>query len=171
MKFARARTGRSGFLYAGGAFHGLTMGALSLMGDDFWGQGFGPLLADCHAVPFGDLSSLKSKLESQRYAALVPEPLQGEAGICVPPPEYLKQAENLCRQYGTLLVLDEVQTGKGRTGKFLACQRYSVEPDMVILAKALSGGLVPVGAVVMSEDIQCGLQLAEKVDHPHIYLQ
>ncbi len=153
MKFARARTGRSGFLYAGGAFHGLTMGALSLMGDDFWREGFGPLLADCHAIPFGELPSLKSKLESQSYAALVLEPLQGEAGICIPPPEYLKQAESWCRQYGTLLVLDEVQTGLARTGKFLACQHYGVEPDMVVLAKALSGGLVPVGAVLMSEDV------------------
>jgi len=153
MKFARAHTGRSGFLYASGAFHGLTMGALSLMGDDFWKAGFGPLLADCDAIPFGDMTALRLKLESQRYAALVLEPLQGEAGICIPPPEYLKQAEGLCRQYGTLLVLDEVQTGLARTGKFLACQHYSVQPDMVVLAKALSGGLVPVGAVLMSGDV------------------
>lgn len=153
MKFARARTGRAGFLYANGAFHGLTLGALSLMGDDFWRQGFGPLLADCHAIPFGDLPCLKSKLESRRYAALVLEPLQGEAGICIPPADYLKQAESLCRQHGTLLVLDEVQTGLARTGEFLACHHYGVQPDMAILAKALSGGLVPVGAVLMSDEI------------------
>src|SRR5271165_2677970 len=167
MKVARARTGRSGFLYAGGAFHGLTMGALSLMGDDFWRQGFGPLLADCHAVPFGDVSSLKSKLESQRYAAFVLEPLQGEAGICVPPPEYLKQAENLCRQYGTLLVLDEVQTGLARTGKFLAYQHYGVEPDMLVLAKALSAGLATL-EVIDQENLveragQMGAVLREKL--------
>lgn len=107
----------------------------------------------CDAIPFGDMTALRLKLESQRYAALVLEPLQGEAGICIPPPEYLKQAEGLCRQYGTLLVLDEVQTGLARTGKFLACQHYSVQPDMVVLAKALSGGLVPVGAVLMSGDV------------------
>ncbi len=153
MKFARARTSRTGFLYADGAFHGLTIGALSLMGDNFWRQGFGPLLAECDAIPFGDLSSLKSKLESHRYAALVLEPLQGEAGICVPPPDYLSEAESLCRQHGTLLILDEVQTGLSRTGEFLACHHYGVQPDMVILAKALSGGLVPVGAVLMSDDI------------------
>ena len=86
MKFARARTKRKGFLYATGAFHGLTMGALSLMGDEFWKEGFGPLLADCDSVPFGDLAALKAKLESGRYAAFVLEPLQGEAGICIPPP-------------------------------------------------------------------------------------
>lgn len=153
MKFARACTGRAGFLYARGAFHGLTLGALSLMGDDFWRQGFGPLLANCDAVPFGDLEALKVALATRRYAALVLEPMQGEAGICLPGPDYLKQAESLCRRHGTLLVLDEVQTGLGRTGRFLACHHYGVEPDMLVLAKALSGGLVPVGAVLMSDDI------------------
>ena len=153
MKFARATTGRAGFLYAKGAFHGLTMGALSLMGDDFWRQGFGPLLPDCDAIPFGDLPALQSALATERYAALVLEPIQGEAGICIPAPDYLKQAESLCRQHGTLLVIDEVQTGLGRTGKFLACDHYGVQPDIVVLAKALSGGLVPVGAVLMSNEI------------------
>jgi len=153
MKFARARTDRESFLYANGAFHGLTIGALSLMGDDFWRQGFGPLLPGCDAIPFGDLKTLATRLQTKRYAAVVLEPMQGEAGICIPPPDYLKQAERLCRQYGTLLVLDEVQTGLGRTGKFLALQHYDAQPDMVVLAKALSGGLVPVGAVLMSDDI------------------
>ncbi|MGC2111137.1 MAG: aspartate aminotransferase family protein [Candidatus Korobacteraceae bacterium] len=153
IKFARAHTKRSGLLYAEGAFHGLTTGALSLMGDDFWKDGFGPLLPDCHAVPFGDVEALRSKLETERYAALVLEPIQGEGGICVPAPEYLQEAQRLCRRYGTLLVLDEVQTGLARTGKFLAGQHYGVEPDMIVLAKALSGGLVPVGAVLMSDDV------------------
>jgi ornithine--oxo-acid transaminase len=153
MKFARAHTGRAGFLYAKGAFHGLTMGALSLMGDEFWREGFGPLLPDCTAIAFGDLAALKSELETRRYAALVLEPMQGEAGICIPSEDYLRAAEHLCRQYGTLLVLDEVQTGLGRTGRFLACHHYGVQPDIVVLAKALSGGLVPVGAVLMSDEI------------------
>jgi ornithine--oxo-acid transaminase len=153
IKFARARTRRGGLLYADGAFHGLTTGALSLMGDDFWKQGFGPLLPDCDAVPFGDLQVLHSKLASKRYAALVLEPIQGEGGICLPDPKYLVEAEKLCRRFGTLLVLDEVQTGIGRTGKFLACHHYGVQPDMVILAKALSGGLIPVGAVLMTDDV------------------
>ncbi|MGB8771336.1 MAG: aspartate aminotransferase family protein [Candidatus Korobacteraceae bacterium] len=153
MKFARARTGREGFLYADGAFHGLTMGALSLMGDSFWREEFGPLLADCDSVPFGDLSALEIRLQSERYAAFVLEPIQGEAGICIPPPEYLVEAERLCRRYGTLLVLDEVQTGLARTGRYFAFQHYGVEPDMVAVAKALSGGLVPVGAVLLSDEI------------------
>ena len=153
MKFARARTGRSGFLYANGAFHGLTIGALSMMGDDFWKRGFGPLLPNCDAIPFGDLNNLQAKLATKRYAALFLEPLQGEAGICIPPAEYLKRAEELCRRYGTLFVLDEVQTGLSRTGKFLAAHHFDVDPDIVILAKALSGGLVPVGAVLMSDAV------------------
>jgi ornithine--oxo-acid transaminase len=153
IKFARARTGRTGMLYADGAFHGLTTGALSLMGDGFWRDGFGPLLPDCDSVPFGDIPSLKAKLVTKKYAALFLEPMQGEAGICVPPNNYLKDVEQLCRQHGTLVVLDEVQTGLARTGKFLAAQHYEVEPDMIILAKALSGGLIPVGAVLMSDAI------------------
>ena len=153
IKFARVRTHRTGLLYAKGAFHGLTTGALSLMGDDFWKEGFGPLLPDCDAVPFGDIHALQSKLASKRYAALVLEPIQGEGGICLPAPQYLAESERLCRRFGTLLVLDEVQTGMGRTGKFLACHHYGVQPDMVILAKALSGGLIPVGAVLMTDDV------------------
>lgn len=153
IKFARARTRRSGLLYADGAFHGLTTGALSLMGDPFWREGFGPLLPDCEAVPFGDLESLKTKLASKRFAALVLEPVQGEAGIRMAGADYLAEAQSLCHRYGTLLVLDEVQTGLGRTGRFLAGHHYGVQPDMVVLAKALSGGLVPVGAVLMSEEV------------------
>ena len=153
IKFARARTRRPGLLYAEGAFHGLTTGALSLMGDPFWREGFGPLLPDCEAVPFGQLEALKAKLASKRFAALVLEPIQGEAGLRIPEPEYLAEAQYLCHRYGTLLVLDEVQTGLGRTGKFLAAHHYGVQPDMVVLAKALSGGLVPVGAVLMGEKI------------------
>jgi ornithine--oxo-acid transaminase len=153
MKFARAHTSRAGFLYAKGAFHGLTMGALSVMGDDFWREGFGPLLPECTAIPFGDLAALDSELATRRYAALLLEPMQGEAGICIPSEDYLREAERLCRRHETLLVLDEVQTGLGRTGKFLACQRYGVQPDILVLAKALSGGLVPVGAVLMRDEI------------------
>jgi ornithine--oxo-acid transaminase len=153
IKFARARTRRNGLLYADGAFHGLTTGALSLMGDPFWRQGFGPLLSDCEAIPFGNLQVLAEKLASKHFAALVLEPVQGEAGIRVPPAHYLSEAQQLCKRYGTLLVLDEVQTGLGRTGRFLAAHCYGVQPDMIVLAKALSGGLVPVGAVLMSDAV------------------
>jgi ornithine--oxo-acid transaminase len=153
IKFARACTGRVGMVYAAGAFHGLTCGALSMMGDAFWRHGFGPLLADTEEVTFGDLSALESKLAAKTVAAVVLEPIQGEAGICVPDENYLRTVQSLCRKYGTLFVLDEVQTGLGRTGKFLAAHHYGVEPDMVVLAKALSGGLIPIGAVLMSDEV------------------
>jgi ornithine--oxo-acid transaminase len=153
IKFSRAHTRRAGLLYANGAFHGLTCGALSLMGDSFWREGFGPLLPQTEAIPFDDVDALERKLSSKRFAAFVVEPIQSEAGIRVPAPEYFQAAQLLCRRYGTLLVLDEVQTGMYRTGPFLAAQRYGVEPDMVVLAKAMSGGLVPVSATLMTEAI------------------
>ena len=153
IKFSRAHTGRSGMLYAKSAFHGLTCGALSLMDDPFWRGNFGPLLSDTVAVPFNDLKSLEQHLRTERYAAFVCEPIQAEAGINLPARDYWRCAQELCHRYGTLLVLDEVQTGLYRTGPFLASHLYDVQPDMVILAKALSGGLVPVSAVLMTDDI------------------
>jgi ornithine--oxo-acid transaminase len=153
IKFARAHTRRAGVLSAEHAFHGLTCGALSLMSDKFWREGFGPLLADAAAIPFGDLRALQRELKSKRFAAFIVEPIQSEAGVCVPDREYLRAAESLCRRFGTLFVLDEVQTGMYRTGPFLAAHYFGVEPDMVILAKAMSGGLVPCGAVLMSDAV------------------
>jgi ornithine--oxo-acid transaminase len=153
IKFSRAFTRRTGLLYADGAFHGLTCGALSLMGDDFWRDRFGPMLPDTAAVPFGDIEALRERLQTSQFAAFVVEPIQGEAGIRLPDAGYLRSAQDLCRRYGTLFVVDEVQTGMYRTGKFLASHHYGIEPDMVILAKALSGGLVPCGAVLMTDSI------------------
>ena len=153
IKFARAHTRRAGILSAEHAFHGLTCGALSLMSDKFWSEGFGPLLADTAAVPFGDLTALERELKTKRFAAFIVEPIQSEAGVCVPHPDYLRTAESLCRRYGTLFVLDEVQTGMYRTGPFLAAHHFGIEPDMVIMAKAMSGGLVPCGAVLMSDAV------------------
>src|SRR5579864_4770780 len=153
IKFARAHTRRSGILCAEHAFHGLTCGALSLMSDEFWREGFGPLLPDTTAVPFGDLAVLERHLKTKRFAAFIVEPVQSEAGVVIPAPDYLRSAESLCRGYGTLFVLDEVQTGMYRTGDFLAAHHFGVEPDMVILAKAMSGGLVPCGAVLMSDAV------------------
>jgi ornithine--oxo-acid transaminase len=153
IKFARAHTGRDGLVYAEGAFHGLTCGALSLMSDRFWSEGFGPLLPGTAAVPFGGLDALQKKLATKTIAAFIVEPIQGEAGIRVPDPQYLREAQALCRKYGTLFVLDEVQTGMYRTGRFLAGHHYGADPDMVVLAKALSGGLIPSGAVLMSDPI------------------
>ncbi len=153
IKFSRAHTGRSGLLSAGGAFHGLTCGALSLMDDAFWRGGFEPLLPDTAVTPFGDLNALEERLKTRKYAAYFVEPIQGEAGIRIPPEGYLLSAQQLCRKYGTLLVIDEVQTGFCRTGPFLASHHFGIEPDIVILAKALSGGLVPTGAVLMADEI------------------
>ncbi|MGC1452903.1 MAG: aspartate aminotransferase family protein [Candidatus Sulfotelmatobacter sp.] len=153
IKFARAHTRRAGILSAEHAFHGLTCGALSLMSDKFWSEGFGPLLPETAAIPFGNLEELERKLKTKRFAAFIVEPIQSEAGVCVPVPDYLRNAQSLCRRYGTLFVLDEVQTGMYRTGPFLAAHHYGVEPDMVILAKAMSGGLVPCGAVLMSDPV------------------
>ncbi|HEY3836697.1 MAG TPA: aspartate aminotransferase family protein [Bryobacteraceae bacterium] len=153
IKFSRAATGREGLLYCDGAFHGLTCGALSLMNQPFWRGKFGPMLANTASVPFGDLPALEEKLKSKKYAGFFVEPVQSEGGIVLPPSDYLKETKRLCARYGTLLVLDEVQTGLYRTGRFLAAHHFDVEPDMVVLAKALSGGLVPVSAVLMTNRI------------------
>ena len=153
IKFARARTGRAELVYTDGAFHGLTCGALSLMGSPFWREGFEPLLPGTAAVPFGDLKALQAKLASRRVGAFFVEPIQAEGGIRIAPKEYLEGARALCRRYGTLFVLDEVQTGMYRTGPFLASEGTAADPDMVILAKALSGGLVPVAAVLTTDDV------------------
>lgn len=153
IKFARVHTRRTGLLCCHGAFHGLTCGALALMPGSSWAEGFAPLLPDVEAIPFADLQELESRLRSRKFAAFIVEPIQSEAGVRVPPADYLRGAQMLCRKYGTLFVLDEVQTGLYRTGPFLAAQHWGLDPDMVVLAKALSGGLVPSGAVLMSDEI------------------
>jgi ornithine--oxo-acid transaminase len=147
IKFARAATGRAGIIYCEHAFHGLSNGALSLNGDEIFREGFEPLLPHCVRVPFNDLVALEKALHSRAIAAFVVEPIQGK-GVNVPDHDYLKLAAELCRRYGTLFVADEVQTGLGRTGRFLAVEHWNVEPDMVLLAKTLSGGHVPVGALL-----------------------
>ena len=148
MKFARAATGRSGIAYCSHAFHGLTYGALSLNGDEVFRRGFEPLIPDCVCVPFNDLAALEKVLATRRMAAFVVEPIQGK-GVILPDEDYLGGVQDLCRRYETLFISDEIQTGLGRTGKFLAGEHWGIEPDMVLLAKALSGGHVPVGAVLM----------------------
>src|SRR5450759_276830 len=149
IKIARAATGRSRVLYAEHAFHGLTLGSLSLNGNEEFREGFGPLLPGCDAVPFGDESALRRELERGDVAAFVVEPLQGK-GVNLPPSGYLPAAQRARVAAGALYVCDEVQTGLGRTGRFLACEHWSLEPDMICLSKALSGGLVPIGAVLVS---------------------
>ena len=149
IKIARAATGRARILYAEHAFHGLTLGSLSLNGNAEFTEGFGPLLAGCDPVPWGDLEALERELARADVAALVLEPVQGK-GVNLPPDGYLQGAQTLCRQAGALFVCDEVQTGIGRTGRFLASEHWGLEPDMICLAKALSGGLVPIGTVLVS---------------------
>lgn len=149
IKIARAATGRPRILYAKHAFHGLTLGSLSLNGNAEFRDGFGPLLPACDPVPFGDADALRLELERGEVAAFVVEPIQGK-GVNLPPDGYLQEAQQLCRDAGALLVCDEVQTGLGRTGRFLALERWGLAPDLICLSKALSGGLVPIGAVLVS---------------------
>jgi ornithine--oxo-acid transaminase len=147
IKFVRAATGRAGIAYCGHAFHGLTYGSLSLNGDTIFKKGFEGFLTDCVEVPFNDLTALEDALKSKKIAGFFIEPIQGK-GVNIPDDGYLKGVQELCRKYGTVIVADEIQTGMGRTGKFLAVEHWGVEPDVVLLAKSLSGGHIPVGAVL-----------------------
>ena len=147
LKFARAATGRAGIVYCAHAFHGLSYGSLSVNGDAIFRSGFGPLLPECVEVPFNDLDALERALASKKIAAFIVEPIQGK-GVVIPDDDYLRGALELCRKFGTLFIADEIQTGLGRTGRFLAIDHWGIEPDMVLLAKSLSGGHVPVGAVL-----------------------
>jgi ornithine--oxo-acid transaminase len=149
IKIARAATGRPRILYAEHAFHGLTLGSLSLNGDEVFRDGFGPLLPDCDPVSWGDLDALESALGRGDVAAFIVEPVQGK-GVNLPPDGYFQDAQRLCREAGALLVCDEVQTGLGRTGRFLASEHWDLQPDLICLSKALSGGMVPIGAVLVS---------------------
>ncbi|BCX81538.1 ornithine--oxo-acid transaminase [Methylomarinovum caldicuralii] len=152
IKFARYTTGRSRILYCEHAFHGLTMGALSLNGEEIFRQGFGPLLPDCDPIPFNDLEALERALKAKETAAFIVEPIQGK-GVNLPDDDYLAEAARLCHRHGALFVADEIQTGLGRTGRLWAIDHWNVEPDMLLMAKALSGGFVPVGAVAMTRRI------------------
>jgi ornithine--oxo-acid transaminase len=147
IKFARAATGRTGIVFCDHAFHGLSYGALSLNGDAIFRSGFEPLVPDCIKIPFNDLAALEQVLARKTVAAFVVEPIQGK-GVHLPDEGYLRGAAELCRKHDTLFVADEIQTGLGRTGRFLAIEHWGAEPDMVLLAKALSGGHVPVGSVI-----------------------
>jgi acetylornithine/succinyldiaminopimelate/putrescine aminotransferase/3-oxoacyl-(acyl-carrier-protein) synthase/predicted amino acid dehydrogenase/acyl carrier protein len=145
IKLCRAATGRSMMLSTGGGFHGLTLGALGLGGNTVYGQGFAASGGGV-TIPLGDFEALARALASRQFAGFVIEPIQGEAGIVDLPEGYLAHARELCDRHGTLLVVDEVQTGLGRTGDLFASQREGVVPDIMALAKALGGGLMPIGA-------------------------
>ncbi|MEU1102605.1 aspartate aminotransferase family protein [Streptomyces tibetensis] len=147
LKFARFVTGRPRVLYCAHAFHGLTTGSLSVNGESGFRDGFAPLLPDT-AVPLGDLDALERELRKGDVAALIVEPIQGK-GVLTGPPGWLRAAQELLHRHKALLIADEVQTGLGRTGDFYAYQHEEgVEPDLVCVAKALSGGYVPVGATI-----------------------
>jgi len=153
LKLARLATGRAGFLHCDRSFHGKSFGSLSVTGNANYQTPFAPLVPDCASVPFADLEALERELRSRKFAAFIVEPIQAEAGIYVPPPEYLPEAKRLCQKYGTLLVVDEVQTGIGRTGTMFAVDALGVEPDIMTLAKSLGGGLVPIGATLSRRDL------------------
>ena len=149
MKFARAATGRPRLISCENSFHGVTLGPLSLVGDEFFKEGFGPLLPGCELVPFGDLARLEAQLRANDVAAFIVEPIQGRT-VALPPADYLRAAQALCRRYGTMFVVDEIQTGLGRTGRWFALEHWALEPDFVLVGKALSGGYMPVAAMVTS---------------------
>ncbi len=146
IKFSRYATGKSKVIYCQGGYHGLSLGSLSATGDPYFREGFGPLLPDFIEVPFNDLAALEQALTGKDVAAFITEPIQGH-GVWIPDDNYLPSAAELCRKYGAVFIADEVQTGLGRTGKWWAVEHWGVEPDILCMAKALSGGFVPVGAV------------------------
>ncbi|MGV2069024.1 aspartate aminotransferase family protein [Agrobacterium sp. 22-226-1] len=150
IKFAKLVTGRDGLVFCEAAFHGLTYGSLSINGDEGLRRGFGTLLPNCFSVPFNDLEALEAILATNEIAAFFVEPIQS-SGAVTPEGQYLRHVADLCKQHGTLLIVDEVQSGMGRSGRFLASQHYNTDADMVLLAKALSGGFVPSGAILMRE--------------------
>jgi ornithine--oxo-acid transaminase len=143
IKFSRAHTSRPGFLYFQGAFHGLTYGPLWPIYHPFWRNGFEPFLPNTESVTFVDLNALEERLASKQFAAFMVERVQGEAGISIPPSNYQKDAWSLCHRYGTVFVLEEVQTGMYRTAPFLSAHQFDLDPDMVVLAMVPSGGLIP----------------------------
>jgi acetylornithine/succinyldiaminopimelate/putrescine aminotransferase/predicted amino acid dehydrogenase len=154
LKLVRMKTGRPWVLAARGSFHGKTLGALSLTGQRQYARGFGPLPRGVEHVAYGDLAALEQRLRSwpNRIAAFFVEPVQGERGVFVPPAGYLLRAQQLCREHGVALVVDEIQTGLGRTGRLFACELEGVVPDVLLLAKALGGGVFPIGACLASDE-------------------
>ncbi len=173
LKFARAATGRKRAVSLASAFHGLSLGALSLMGCESFTEGFGPLMQGFDArVPLDNIEALDRELRSRDVAALVVETVQGK-GCQTPKTDFFIRAQELCRKYGTLLISDEVQTGLGRTGKMFGFQHWNLEPDIITLAKTLSGGYVPCGLaaleIIDQENLienaaKMGALLMEKID-------
>jgi putrescine aminotransferase len=152
LKLARAVTRRARFVAAEGGYHGTTTGAVAVTGSAACRAPFGPLL-DCTFVPWGRADAVERQLRRRDVAAVILEPIQAEGGVHLPPPGYLAEVARLCRRYGTLLLIDEIQTGLGRTGRMFACEAEGVEPDVLLVAKALSGGLAPISAYLTRRDL------------------
>ena len=155
FKIARIYTKRLGILTTENSFHGKTLGALSATGKDSYQKGFGAPVPGFDRVPYGDLNRLEEVLQSKpdTYAAFIVEPIQGEGGIIIPPEGYLRGALEICHRYGALLIVDEVQTGLGRTGRMFACEADGITPDIITIAKALGGGIIPIGACLCTEEV------------------
>jgi acetylornithine/succinyldiaminopimelate/putrescine aminotransferase/predicted amino acid dehydrogenase len=155
LKMARIATGRLGILYAKNSFHGKTLGALSATGKELYQKGFGAPVPGFDQIPYGDLNALERTLHANptTYAAFIVEPIQGEGGIIIPAADYLEKALDICHQYGVLLIADEVQTGLGRTGRMFACETAGITPDIMTLAKALGGGIMPIGACLATAEV------------------
>ena len=166
LKLGRAATGRSRVVSTEHGFHGLTLGSLSANGTPQFAERFGPLLQGFSQVPFDDLDALERELRTEDVALFLVEPIQGH-GVYFAPDGYLAAAQELCRRHGTLFAVDEVQTGFGRTGKLFAFEHWNLEPDLVTVAKSLSGGYVPVGALLMSQRVYDGVfdSLEHSVSH------
>ena len=152
LKLARLYTSRTNFVAADNAFHGKTMGALSASGREVFKAPFEPLVPGFTHVPFGDAEAVERAV-NDRTAAVILEPIQGEAGVIIPPDDYLLRVREICSNRGVLLILDEVQTGCGRTGRMFCCEHYGVAPDIMTLAKALGGGVMPIGAFISTPEI------------------
>jgi putrescine aminotransferase len=164
IKFARMTTGCQQIITAIGSYHGKTLGALSASGRDVYKTPFAPLVPGFTHVPFGDIAALEAVINAETAAVML-EPIQGENGIRIPPDGYLKAVRALCDKFGALLILDEVQTGLCRTGKWFACNFEDVAPDILTLAKALGGGVMPIGAIVGTPRVW----QAVFSEHPYIH--
>ncbi len=153
LKLARGAQGDGAFVHCTGAFHGKTLGSLSVGGREKYKKPFMPLLSGTVEIPFGDAEALEKALRDRKAAAFIVEPIQGEGGVMVFPQGYLRKIRELTERYGALLILDEVQTGFGRTGKMFACEHEGIAPDVLCLAKALGGGVMPIGATMATRKV------------------
>ena len=152
---------RAKIIFVEGNFWGRTLGAISSSTDPSSTSGFGPFMPGYEIIPYNDIDALKASLSDPNVAAFMVEPIQGEAGVVVPDDNYLISAYNLCKENNVLFIADEVQTGIGRTGKMLCCDHHGFKPDILILGKALSGGVFPVSAILSSNEIMLTIKPGE----------